>query len=69
VPQPPIPLRTPEGGSSCQYVIVIDGGEARLRLLSPRECARLMGLADAYAAPQRLEPILQASGLGRLAAE
>jgi DNA (cytosine-5)-methyltransferase 1 len=44
-------LRTPEGGSSRQHVIVIDGGEVRSRLLSPRECARLMGLADTYALP------------------
>jgi DNA (cytosine-5)-methyltransferase 1 len=44
-------LRTPEGGSSRQHVIVINGGEVRSRLLSPRECARLMGLADTYALP------------------
>jgi hypothetical protein len=44
-------LRTLEGGSSRQYVIVIDGGEVRSRLLSQRESASLMGLADTYALP------------------
>lgn len=45
-------LRTPAGGSSRQTILVIEGGELRSRLLSPRETARLMGLSDAYALPK-----------------
>lgn len=44
-------LRTPAGGSSRQFLLIIDGGEVRARLLSPRECARLMGLGDEYRLP------------------
>jgi len=44
-------LRTPRGGSSRQTLLVIDGGEVRSRLISPREGARLMGLPDSYALP------------------
>ena len=44
-------LRTPAGGSSRQTIILIDGPEVRTRLLSPREAARLMGLADKYKLP------------------
>ena len=45
-------LRTPRGGSSRQTLLVIDGGQVRSRLLSPREGARLMGLPDAYRLPR-----------------
>lgn len=41
-------LRTPKGGSARQILFVGGGGRARARLLTPRECARLMG-ADDYA--------------------
>jgi DNA (cytosine-5)-methyltransferase 1 len=41
-------LRTPGGGSSRQFLIVVAGNETRTRLMSPREAARLMGLPDAY---------------------
>lgn len=44
-------LRTPAGGSSRQTVLVIDRGEVRSRLMSARETARLMGLADDYRLP------------------
>ena len=44
-------LRTPRGGSSRQTLLVIDQGQVRSRLLSPREGARLMGLPDGYALP------------------
>jgi DNA (cytosine-5)-methyltransferase 1 len=44
-------LRTPRGGSSRQTLVVIDKGVTRTRLLSPREAARLMGLADSYSLP------------------
>lgn len=44
-------LRTPAGGSSRQTVLVIDRGVVRSRLMSARETARLMGLADSYSLP------------------
>jgi DNA (cytosine-5)-methyltransferase 1 len=44
-------LRTPAGGSSRQSLLIVENGEARARLLSPREAARLMGLPDAYRLP------------------
>lgn len=44
-------LRTPNGGSSRQTVIIVDGGEVRSRLMTVRECARLMGAPDTYELP------------------
>jgi DNA (cytosine-5)-methyltransferase 1 len=41
-------LRTPDGGSSRQTVIVVDKGVVRSRLMTVRECARLMGAPDSY---------------------
>ncbi len=46
-------LRTPGGGSSRQFLIVVDGVRTRTRLMTPREAARLMGLPDSYALPAR----------------
>jgi DNA (cytosine-5)-methyltransferase 1 len=46
-------LRTPGGGSSRQFLIVIAGEKTRSRLMSPREAARLMGLPEAYVLPAR----------------
>jgi DNA (cytosine-5)-methyltransferase 1 len=46
-------LRTPGGGSSRQFLIVVAGDTTRTRLLSPREAARLMGLPEAYVLPAR----------------
>lgn len=50
-------LRTPAGGSSRQIVFLINGVDTdrpvRTRLLSAREGARLMGLSDTYALPDR----------------
>lgn len=40
-------LRTPKGGSARQILLRVGKGEIDVRLLSPRECARLMG-ADEY---------------------
>ncbi len=45
-------LRTPSGGSSRQFVIVVEGSSIRTRLLSSREAARLMGVPDSYPIPQ-----------------
>jgi DNA (cytosine-5)-methyltransferase 1 len=41
-------LRTPNGGSSRQIVILVDRGKVRSRLMTVRECARLMGAPDTY---------------------
>jgi DNA (cytosine-5)-methyltransferase 1 len=46
-------LRTPGGGSSRQFLIVVSGDKTRTRLMNPREAARLMGLPDAYVLPAR----------------
>jgi DNA (cytosine-5)-methyltransferase 1 len=41
-------LRTPNGGSSRQTVILVDRGRVQSRLMTVRECARLMGAPDTY---------------------
>ncbi|MEH6665087.1 MAG: DNA cytosine methyltransferase [Brevundimonas sp.] len=44
-------LRTPAGGSSRQFVVACDEGRVRVRRLTGREAARLMGLPDSYRLP------------------
>lgn len=44
-------LRTPEGGSSKQFVIVRQNEQVHARLLTPREAARLMGAPDSFILP------------------
>lgn len=44
-------LRTPEGGSSRQTVLIIERGTVRSRLMTVRECARLMGAPEGYHLP------------------
>lgn len=39
-------LRTPKGGSARQILLRVGKGNIDIRLLSPRECARLMGAND-----------------------
>lgn len=39
-------LRTPRGGSGRQILVQVGFGEVKARLLTPRECARLMGAND-----------------------
>ena len=39
-------LRTPRGGSARQILIQAGYGHVKVRLLTPRECARLMGAGD-----------------------
>ncbi len=46
-------LRTGSGGSSRQFIIVVEGDEIRTRLLSTREAARLMGVPDSYKLPEK----------------
>ena len=57
-------LRTPRGGSSRQMLVVVDKGQARSRLLSAREGARLMGLADDYVLPKAATGALHVIGDG-----
>ena len=44
-------LRTPEGGSSKQYLVVKKANEIHARLLTVREAARLMGAPDSFVLP------------------
>lgn len=55
-------LRTPGGGSSRQTVLVIENGAVKSRLLSPRECARLMGADDSYPLPATTTAALHLMG-------
>ena len=57
-------LRTPRGGSSRQTLLIIEHGEVRSRLVSPREGARLMGLPDSYQLPRSRTAGLQVIGDG-----
>jgi len=57
-------LRTPSGGSSRQFIIVVEGGKARSRLLTAREAARLMGLPDSYILPRSANAGLHLAGDG-----
>lgn len=44
-------LRTPEGGSSRQVIVIKQNGQLNSRLLTVREAARLMGVPEAYKIP------------------
>ena len=57
-------LRTPGGGSSRQIVFVVENGRVRSRLLTARETARLMGLADEYVLPKRYNDACHLTGDG-----
>lgn len=57
-------LRPPTGGSSRQILVLVEDGLVRSRLLSPRECARLMGVPDTYPLPQRQTQALHLLGDG-----
>jgi len=57
-------LRTPAGGSSRQFVVVVEEGEVRARLLAAREAARLMGLPDDYRLPGSANAALHLAGDG-----
>jgi DNA (cytosine-5)-methyltransferase 1 len=57
-------LRTPRGGSSRQTLVVVENGQVRSRLVSPREGARLMGLPDSYALPRAATGALHVVGDG-----
>lgn len=55
-------LRTPGGGSSRQTVVIRDGEHIRMRLLTPREAARLMGAPDSFQLPERYNDAYRAMG-------
>ena len=55
-------LRTPEGGSSKQFLIVKRDGELHARVLSPREAARLMGAPDSFVLPKKYNDGYKAMG-------
>ena len=57
-------LRTPGGGSSRQFIVLAEGGEARSRPITPREAARLMGLPDDYRLPGSTTAALHLAGDG-----
>lgn len=55
-------LRTPSGGSSRQYVAIVEDGRVALRRLTGREAARLMGADDAYRLPASESAALKLMG-------
>lgn len=55
-------LRTPAGGSSRQYVVVCEDGRVRVRRLTGREAARLMGVGDDYRLPSSQSAALKLMG-------
>ncbi len=55
-------LRTPAGGSSRQFLMITEGGKARLRHMTAREAARLMGVDEDYRLPARETPALKVLG-------
>lgn len=55
-------LRTPQGGSSRQTVLIVENGSVRSRLLSPREAARLMGAPDSFRLPEKYNDAYKAMG-------
>lgn len=57
-------IRTPAGGSSRQIIFEIAGGRVRSRLMTAREAARAMGLADDYVLPSRATAALKLIGDG-----
>ena len=60
-------LRTPAGGSSRQFLLFVDGGRLRSRLISARETARLMGLPDDYLLPPSYNDAYHLTGDGVVA--
>lgn len=45
-------LRTPAGGSSRQFWLVVEHGDLKIRPINPREAMRLMGVPDTYVLPK-----------------
>lgn len=57
-------LRTPNGGSSRQIVVIAEHEAIRTRLMTIRECARLMGAPDSYQLPGSYNDAYRAMGDG-----
>lgn len=57
-------LRTGSGGSSRQFIMVVEGDRIRTRLLSTREAARLMGVPDSYTLPENYNEAYHLMGDG-----
>lgn len=57
-------LRTPAGGSSRQFWLVVDGGTLKIRPINPREAMRLMGVPDSYLLPKGTLAGLKIAGDG-----
>ncbi|NTV62303.1 MAG: DNA cytosine methyltransferase [Oscillochloris sp.] len=57
-------LRTPAGGSSRQFILVVDADGVKSRLISSRETARLMGLPDTYILPTNYNEAYHLTGDG-----
>lgn len=57
-------LRTGSGGSSKQFLMLIEGERIRSRLFSPREIARLMGVDDSYQLPENYSEAYHLMGDG-----
>lgn len=57
-------LRTPQGGSSRQTLMIVEGTSIRSRLLAAREAARLMGLPDSYKLPANYNRAYHLAGDG-----
>lgn len=57
-------LRTPKGGASRPRIIVVEGERVRTRLLSVREAARLMGLAEEFILPSTYNDCFRLIGDG-----
>jgi DNA (cytosine-5)-methyltransferase 1 len=55
-------LRTPEGGSSRQLLVLRDQSDWRCRLITAREAARLMGAPDNYVLPTSYNDAYKAMG-------
>ncbi|MDP2214034.1 DNA cytosine methyltransferase [Phenylobacterium sp.] len=57
-------LRTPSGGSSKQFIVVIEGDDVRVRSLHPNEAGALMGLTEGYSLPPSANAALKICGDG-----
>jgi DNA (cytosine-5)-methyltransferase 1 len=55
-------LRTATGGSSRQMLVRVGGGKMKMRLMTPREYARLQGVPDHYPIPSQVNQALTGFG-------
>jgi DNA (cytosine-5)-methyltransferase 1 len=55
-------LRTATGGSSRQMLVRVGGGQVKMRLMTPREYARLQGVPDHYPIPPQVNQALTGFG-------